>query len=171
MDDHKTGYLKEFEKETSTEGQQKTRKVCGFPTPKGPCPGNVVKGSSDQRCLFHSQDPKVRQALIEGRMKGCRQPERRKRLSLRNTGVSYIKDVNDLVRWVNFLNRKYFMREMNAEDIQVALSIAGGLGKLFEIRDVTKEIEELQEEIESLKEGENDDKDKTFSTLFDKETE
>ncbi len=156
MSSKKLNYLLEFEETQSTSSQQ-MRKVCGYPTAKGPCPGNVVKASSDQRCIFHSEDPKIRQILLEGRLKGCRQPERRKRLSLRNTGISYIKDVNDLIRWLNFLNRKYFLREMNSEDIQVALQIAGGLGKLFELRDAIMEVESIKDELEKLEQGGNDE--------------
>lgn len=128
-----------------------SRKRCGVLTERGPCPGYPVRNSSDQRCVFHSKDPKVRQILIEGRMKGCTMPERRERLSLRNTGVAYQKNIDDTIRYLNFLHCQFFLRKISAEDVEVSIRISGALKSCFELRDTALEIEALKDEIEQLK--------------------
>lgn len=153
----------------STPGQQKKR--CGVITDRGPCNLFPVKIASDHKCLFHSKDPKVQALLIEGRKKGQSLPKRREALSLRNTGLNYIRNVNDLIKWLNFLNRQYFKRNINAEDVSVFLQIAGGLSKLFEIRDIQTEILEIKDILSEIQrqEPQEEDGSQILETHFEEE--
>jgi hypothetical protein len=108
----------------------------------------------------------VRETLRLGRLKGASAPERRRSLSQKGLPLFKINSTNDLLRWLNQLNRDFYHGRLNKDDVTVFLQIASGFSKVLETKEVSEEIEALEREIEELKEGEDGPGDKTFETNF-----
>ncbi len=143
------------------------RKRCGFPLKDGsPCQGYPIKTAADGHCLFHTEDEVAKKILAEGRLKGAKQPERRKGLSVRNLGIFKITSTADLLRWLNLLNGYFFQGRIDKEEVAIFLQIASGFSKVLETREVGEEIEKLKDQLDLVLLGDQDNSKKDFTAGF-----
>ena len=146
------------------------RKRCGFPLKDGsPCQGYPVKTAADGHCLFHTEDEAARRILAEGRLKGAKQPERRRDLSFKNLGIFRINSTNDLLLWLNRLNKYFFLGKIDKEETAIFLQISGGFAKVLETKEVSEELERLKNQLDELTIGNQDSGAKDLRAGFSEE--